>query len=86
MRVSEIGAACILALGLWTAGVADARVTPLESPDEATCFEWKYPDKAECGELKSKTECKATATIDGSDDEKKKEACKPTKGDECFCD
>jgi hypothetical protein len=59
---------------------------PLESPSGDTCFEWKYPDKAECGELKAKTECKAKASIEGSEDEKKKEACKPTKGDECFCD
>ncbi|MGH8432604.1 MAG: hypothetical protein ACREUF_19620, partial [Solimonas sp.] len=60
--------------------------TPLESPSGDTCFEWKYPDKAECGELKAKTECKAKASIEASEDEKKKEACKPTKGDECFCD
>ena len=67
-------------------GVQANRATPLESPSGDTCFEWKYPDKAECGELKAKTECKAKASIEASEDAKKKEACKPTKGDECFCD
>jgi hypothetical protein len=67
-------------------GAGASRVSPLESPSGDSCFEWKYPDKAECGELKAKTECKAKASIDASEDEKKKEACKPTKGDECFCD
>ena len=62
------------------------RAKPLESPAGDSCFEWKYPDKAECGELKAKTECKAKASIEASEDDKKKEACKPTKGDECFCD
>jgi hypothetical protein len=73
--------ACVVALGL-----VSVAMTPLESPDEASCVEWKYPDKDACGALKGKTECKAKPTIEGSDDEKKKEECKPTKGDDCFCD
>lgn len=73
--------ACVVALG-----VASITLTPLESPDEASCVEWKYPDKDACGALKGKTECKAKPTIEASDDEKKKEECKPTKGDDCFCD
>ena len=40
----------------------------LESPSGDSCFEWKYPDKAECGELKAKTECKAKASIDATED------------------
>jgi hypothetical protein len=58
----------------------------LESPDEQECFEWKYPKEDACGKLSGKTECKASASIEASDDEDKKEKCKPTKGDTCFCD
>jgi hypothetical protein len=55
-----------------------------ESPG-GTCYKFKYPDVAECGKLKGKEECKANPTIDSEKDEKKKEACKPEKGDECSC-
>jgi hypothetical protein len=100
MRAKKwLAASCLavgLSLGVMAAGGTPLRenagresvgaALPLESPSGDTCFEWKYPDKAECGELKTKTECKAKASIEASEDEKKKEACKPTKGDECFCD
>lgn len=86
MRVDKAFGAAIALLVLYLTTGAVARQAPLESPSGGSCFEWKYPDKSECGELKGKTECKAKATIEASDDEKKKEACKPTKGDECFCD
>jgi hypothetical protein len=59
---------------------------PQESPDEKECFEWKYPSEAACGNLKGKTECKATPSIEASDDDDKKDKCKPTKGDTCFCE
>ncbi len=66
--------------------LASSPVVPLESPDEEECFEWKYPKADACGDFSGKTECKATATIEGSDDDAKKEKCKPTKGDVCFCE
>jgi hypothetical protein len=72
--------------GLAALGFMVVSAAPLESPDSPRCYDWKYPDQDACGELKGKTECKATPTIEGSDDAKKKEACKPTKGSECFCD
>jgi hypothetical protein len=96
MRPFQICGACLLTLGVWTlageatstprASKAAAEAAPLESPDSATCFDWKYPDKDACGSLKGKTECKAKPSIEGSDDAAKKEECKPTKGEECFCD
>lgn len=64
---------------------ASPAATPLESP-YADCFEWKYPDKAECGALKGKTECKAEPSINTVEkDPEKRKACQPEEGDECFC-
>ncbi len=65
---------------------ASAAPTPLESPDEDECFEWTYPKEDACGNLKGKTECKASPSIEGSDDDDKKDKCQPTKGDTCFCE
>ena len=59
---------------------------PVESPSGGDCFEWTYPKSDACGALSGKTECKATPSIEASDDEKKKADCKPTKGDDCFCE
>jgi len=59
---------------------------PLESPSGGDCFEWTYPKSDACGALSGKTECKAKPSIETSDDEKKKADCKPTKGDDCFCE
>ncbi len=84
--------ACIAASALLLALTAPSaaghtETAPLESPGfDDECFEWTYPDDAACGELKGKEECKASPTIENSDDEDKKEKCKPKKGDECFCD
>jgi len=63
-----------------------ASATPLESPDEATCYEWKYPKEKACGDLSGKKECKSQPTIEASDDADKKEKCKPKKGDTCNCE
>jgi hypothetical protein len=79
----------VAALALATSALSSAKpapALPLESPDEDECFEWKYPKEDACGALKGKTECKATATIEGSDDDDKKAKCQPTKGDTCFCE
>lgn len=60
---------------------------PLESPGfDEDCYEFTYPKKDACGSLSGITECKSSPTIDASDDEAKKEACQPTKGDICFCE
>lgn len=81
---ASVLAACVVALVIPSQVSAEV---PMESPDfDEECFEWTYPDKDECGELKGKEECKAEPTINSSDDDAKKEACQPTKGDECFCD
>lgn len=57
---------------------------PAESPG-GECYKWKYPDKDDCGKLKGTTECKSEPTIESEDDDKKKAACKPEKGDSCAC-
>jgi len=57
-----------------------------ESPDEEECVEWTYPKESACGNLSGKTECKATPSIEASEDDDKKDKCKPTKGDTCFCE
>lgn len=67
-------------------GSASPAPVPVDSPDEDECFEWTYPKEDACGNLKGKTECKATPTIESSDDDEKKEKCQPTKGDTCFCE
>jgi len=59
---------------------------PLESPDEAECFTWKYPKDKACGKLSGKEECKAKPSIEASDDDEAKEKCKPKKGDTCTCE
>lgn len=59
---------------------------PLESPDQAECYEWKYPKNKACGDLSGKTECKSKPTIEASDDQDKKDKCKPKKGDTCTCE
>lgn len=79
-----LGAALLLALFATTE--SRASVTRLESPDEAECFEWKYPKEKECGKLSGKTECKSTPSIESSDDDDKKDKCKPKKGDSCTCE
>jgi hypothetical protein len=83
------GAGLVIA-ALAVAGSALSQPTspphPLESPDEDECFEWKYPKEAACGALSGKKECKARPSIEASDDDDKKDKCKPTKGDTCFCD
>lgn len=57
----------------------------LESPD-GDCFEWKYPNKPECGSLAGKTECKAEPSINTLEkDEAKRKACGVEEGAECFC-
>ncbi|MBK7579827.1 MAG: hypothetical protein IPI67_06420 [Myxococcales bacterium] len=77
-------AAFVFALSSWSAPRPPA--VPLESPDEAECFEWKYPKNKACGDLSGKTECKASSTISASDDDDKKDKCKPKKGDTCNCE
>jgi hypothetical protein len=62
------------------------RPVPAESPGGGECYEWVYPKKAACGKLSGIKECKIRPSVENSDDEKKKEDCKPTKGDLCLCD
>lgn len=67
-----------------TISVQEAPVRQL-SPD-GDCFEWKYPNKPECGALAGKTECKAEPSINTIEkDEAKRKACAPEEGAECFC-
>ncbi|MFO0567535.1 MAG: hypothetical protein U0263_17890 [Polyangiaceae bacterium] len=78
-----LGGLVLAALSSESAARAPSR---LESPDEAECFEWKYPKDKACGSLSGKTECKAKPTIEGSDDDDAKSKCKPKKGDTCTCE
>ena len=73
-------------LGVVAAAFCVIGPTRLESPSGGDCFEWTYPKSDACGALSGKTECKAKPSIEASDDEKKKADCKPTKGDDCFCE
>jgi len=66
-------------------GAARAAV-PAESPGGGECYEWTYPKKTSCGKLSGTKECKTRPSIESSEDEAKKEDCKPTKGDLCLCD
>jgi hypothetical protein len=69
------------------ASEAAARVAvPAESPGGGECYEWAYPKKTSCGKLSGTKECKTRPSIESSEDEAKKEDCKPTKGDLCLCD
>ena len=65
----------------------DGRAVPVESPGVTEdCYEYVYPKKDACGALSGTSECKATPTIEASDDEKKRAECEPTKGELCLCD
>jgi hypothetical protein len=79
-------AALVVATSALSKADPAAPARPLESTDEDECFEWQYPKEDACGNLKGKKECKARPTIEGSDDDEKKEKCQPTKGDTCFCE
>ncbi len=90
MTLWKISGAGFLLAGLAVAQSSRSEVPmpaePLESPDEAECFQWKYPKSKDCGKLSGKEECKAQPSIEASDDEDQKEKCKPTKGDSCTCE
>ncbi len=82
----------VLLVGPATARSAPASQTvaqtpvPAESPGGGECYEWSYPKKTACGKLSGSKECKTRPSIESSEDEQKKEECKPTKGDLCLCD
>ena len=90
MNVWKLSGAGVVVFALMVAtsarSMASAAPVPLESPDEEECYEWKYPKSDACGTLSGSTECKSQPTIEGSDDDEKKEKCKPQKGDVCFCE
>lgn len=91
MVANKLTAAGFLVFGLAFAIAAPSAAsapTPMESPDgdDDECYEWKYPKATACGKLSGKTECKKRPSIEASDDDEKKENCKPDKGDTCFCD
>ncbi len=66
--------------------VAGRAAMPTESPGGGECYEWTYPKKPSCGKLSGTKECKTRPSIESSEDEAKKEDCKPAKGDLCLCD
>jgi hypothetical protein len=86
------GGALLGAGALWLGATRSAQASevaatvPAESPGGGECYEWAYPKKTSCGKLSGTKECKARPSIESSEDEAKKEDCKPTKGDLCLCD
>ena len=85
----------LLGAGAWWLGatrsaqaseVGTPAAVPAESPGGGECYEWTYPKKTSCGKLSGTKECKTRPSIESSEDEAKKEDCKPTKGDLCLCD
>ncbi len=87
------GGAALLGAGALVVGPGEARSAqssrpPIraESPGGGECYEWSYPKKTACGKLSGTKECKTRPSIESSEDEQKKEECKPTKGDLCLCD
>ncbi len=88
MKLARTLGAGVLGWVLVASSSGASQHQPLESPDgdDEDCFEWKYPKNDACGKLSGTTECKPKPTIEASDDAAKKEACKPTKGDDCLCE